>query len=152
MAMLALFSGSPIPFLIAIFIAYAGLSEARQVDMIESVRGLTIRDAMIVDPTAIPMDASLAEIAEIWSGISTNELPVVSHVGIVTGMLRLSDLSKAIEKGMNTRSTAGLIANHGILTVTLDDRPRTRDGGSRTPTATSTCGRRTTPTHRNARP
>lgn len=121
MGLLALMTSNPVTLMIALFIAYAGLSEARQVDVTESIRGLTIRDSMIHDAPAISMDMPLPEIARMWSGISFNELPVVSMAGIVVGVLRLSEVSKAIRKGVDLRTTAGQLADHGVMTARLSD-------------------------------
>jgi len=121
MAVLAIFSGQVIPLLIALFIAYAGLAEARQVDMIESMRGLTIANSMIRNPPAISMDLPLAEIARTWQTLTVTELPVVSMTGTVTGVLRLSDLVRAIEGGVDPRTTAGELADHDIVAVHMHD-------------------------------
>ena len=54
-----------IPILIAVFIGYAGIAEARQVDVMESLRGLTVRGAMLRNPPAVTMDTPLRELAAV---------------------------------------------------------------------------------------
>lgn len=85
-----------IPILIAIFIGYAGLAEAKQVDTMESVRGLTVRQAMVPTTVSIPMDTPLAQIFLIWQSHPMQALPVVSDRGSVVGMLHLRDVKLAI--------------------------------------------------------
>ncbi len=121
MALFALNVGNPITLLIALFIAYAGVAEARQVDLTESVRGSSIYRSMIHDPPSILMDTPLSEIRRIWSRVTVSELPVISISGSVVGVLRLADVAKAIEKGEDGNSTAGQLADHGVVTVKLDD-------------------------------
>ena len=62
MAFFALNSGLYIPVLIAIFIGYAGLAEAKQVDTMESVRGLNVKQAMIPSKACILMETPLSQI------------------------------------------------------------------------------------------
>ena len=121
MALFALNIGNPVMLLIAMFIAYAGVAEARQVDLTESVRGLNIHDSMIHDPPAISIDTPLPELARLWSQVAVSELPVVATGGIVAGVLRLSDVAKAIDGGVEPCTTAGQIADHGVMTVTIHD-------------------------------
>ena len=121
MALLAMQIGNPVMLLIAMFIAYAGIAEARQVDLTESVHGLSIQDSMILDPPAISMDARLPEIARTWREATVSELPVIAIGGIVVGVLRMSDVAKAIEKGIQPDTTAGRLADHGVFTVRIDD-------------------------------
>jgi Zn-dependent protease len=85
-----------IPVLIAIFIGYAGLAEAKQVDMMESVRGLTVRQVMVPTTASIPMDTPLTQVFRIWQSHALQALPVVSDHGIVVGMLHLRDVRLAI--------------------------------------------------------
>lgn len=85
-----------IPVLIAVFIGYAGLAEAKQVDTMESVRGLTVRQAMVPTNASIPMDTPLMQIFRIWQSHPVQALPVVSDHGIVVGMLHLRDVRLAL--------------------------------------------------------
>ena len=55
-----------IPVLIAIFIGYAGLAEARQVDTMEVVRGVTVGQAMIKTGVCVPMDTPLSQASRAW--------------------------------------------------------------------------------------
>jgi len=87
----------PIPVLIAIFIGYAGLAEAKQVDMMESVRGLNVRQAMVRTGDCILMDTPLSQIFRAWQASPMQSLPVVSDHGMVVGMLHLRDVQQAIK-------------------------------------------------------
>ena len=106
MAFLALNSGLWIPVFIAIFIGYAGLAEAKQVDTMESVRGLTVKQAMIPTHASIPMDTPLAQILHNWKTIPMPALPVVSDHGVVVGMLHLRDVKDAITTGKDPLTAA----------------------------------------------
>ncbi|MGI9473121.1 MAG: site-2 protease family protein [Rubripirellula sp.] len=103
---------NPIPVLIAAFIGYAGLAEARQVDVMESVRGLTVGQAMIATNVCIPMDMPLANVIRVWRSIPMPALPVVSTQGIVVGMLHLSDLNRSAAEGKDPQTPAGELVNH----------------------------------------
>ncbi|MDB4749682.1 site-2 protease family protein [Rubripirellula sp.] len=96
MAFIALNSGFWMPVFIAIFIGYAGLAEARQVDTTESVRGLTVRQAMVTTNASIPMDTPLTQIFRVWHSNPMPALPVISDYGVVVGMLHLRDVQQAI--------------------------------------------------------
>lgn len=95
-----------IPVLIAVFIGYAGLAEAKQVDTMESVRGLTVRQAMIPTNVSIPMDTPLAQIFRVWQSHPMHALPVVNDHGLVVGMLHLRDVKLAITTKQDVLTTA----------------------------------------------
>lgn len=103
---------NPIPVLIAVFIGYAGISEARHVEVMESVRGLTVGQVMIRSNLALPMDTPLSEILRHWRNINAPAMPVISMVGTVVGMLSLREVAAAIEKGVHQSTTAGQLTNH----------------------------------------
>lgn len=121
MALFAFQAGAPIPVLIALFIGYVGLAEARQVEVMESVRGLTIRGVMIRNPAAVSMDAPLWEVARRWQSLPLSGLPVVSFVDTVTGMLWLKDVTDAIENRTDLMTPAGQLADHEAVVVGIDD-------------------------------
>jgi Zn-dependent protease/CBS domain-containing protein len=114
MVILALDTENPKPFLILIaaFIGYAGIAEARQVDIMESVRGLTVGQVMVHSSESIPMDMPLSEIAKRWETLRVSALPVLSLPGTVVGILRLRDVIDAIEKGDDPLTTAGQLVDH----------------------------------------
>ncbi|WP_372724330.1 site-2 protease family protein [Novipirellula sp.] len=112
MAMAGIYAQAPGPVLVAMFIAYAGISEARQVEMMESVRGLSVSNVMTHCHNSIPMDATLDEAAHRWQSIDTTSLPVTAQGDIVIGMLRLKDLLTAIESEKHLIATVGEIADH----------------------------------------
>lgn len=106
MAFFALNSGLYIPVLIAIFIGYAGLAEAKQVDTMESVRGLNVKQAMIPSKACILMETPLSQIMRSWQSNPVSVLPVVTEHGMITGMLHLRDVHEAIAKGKDAHTPA----------------------------------------------
>lgn len=112
-----------IPVLIAAFIAYAGISEARHVEVMESVRGLTAGQVMVRSEAALPMDTPLFEIIQRWQTIGLPALPVLSIAGSVVGMLRLRDVVEALEAGKDPATTAGQLIDHStsVGTVLVDE-------------------------------
>ena len=119
--------------LIPVFIAYAGLTEAKQVDVMETLRGLSVGDAMLANPPAVPMDMALNDVADNWKSLSVSALPVMSSVESVVGVLRLADVVKAIESATDKRTgevdrsnlallqTAGQLTDHGVPLVKPDE-------------------------------
>jgi stage IV sporulation protein FB len=117
MAGYAVYHGYPMPVLIALFIGYAGLAEARQVDVIESVRGLMVRDAMIRNPPVVTMDTPLWALAKEWQFTSVAAMPVLGPGDTVVGVVTLKAVCKAIVDGTDPNTTAGQLANHDAVAV-----------------------------------
>ncbi len=105
---------SPVPLLIAMFIAYAGMVEAKQVEVSEAVRGLIASDVMIRNPPVVSMDDPLSLIQLNWQSSSVTAMPVMSLTNNVVGVLKLSDVGAAIEKGLAPSTTAGQMADHNV--------------------------------------
>jgi predicted transcriptional regulator len=105
-------NSNPFLILIAIFIGYAGMSEARQVEVMESVRGLKVHQVMIHSQDVVPMDTPLGEIARHWQRNSVTALPVVSIVGTVVGMIRLEEVAAALAAGQDPSTTVGELVDH----------------------------------------
>ncbi|TWU35306.1 putative zinc metalloprotease Rip3 [Novipirellula aureliae] len=120
MATFAIFSGAYMLLFIAMFIAYAGLAEARQVDLMESVEGLLVEDCMIQYPTSIPMDMTLSELAGRWQTAMCSSLPVVAPSGVVVGVVKLKEIISAIDSGVAPSTTAGQLANHDVPVARID--------------------------------
>jgi len=120
MATLAIFTGAYMLLFIAMFIAYAGLAEARQVELTESVSGLLVEDCMIQYPTSIPMEMTLSELAGRWQTAMCNSLPVISPDGIVVGVVKLKEIISAIDSGVAPTTTAGQLANHDVPVARVD--------------------------------
>ncbi len=118
-AALGLDPSNPIPVLIAVFIGYAGMAEARQVDVMESVRGLTVGQVMVRSNVALPMDTPLGDVLAYWRNIGAPAIPVISLVGTVVGMLTLSDLSSAVDEGADPSTTAGQLVDHDSTSGTV---------------------------------
>jgi Zn-dependent protease len=114
LAFLALSSEPPrlIPVMIAAFVGYAGMAEARQVDVMESVRGLTVGDVMVRMTDSLPMDMPLGQIIARWSTSPVPSLPVVSIVGTVVGMLDLRDIHRAVAAKVDLQTPAGQLIDH----------------------------------------
>jgi Zn-dependent protease len=110
---------NPIPVLIAVFVGYAGMAEARQVDVLESVRGLTAGQVMIQSTLALPMDMPLVEIARVWQSLSAPSLPVVSLAGTVVGVLQLREVAEALSARCDPSTTAGELVEHASYTGTI---------------------------------
>lgn len=125
LAFLALSADPPrwIPVMIAAFVAYAGMAEARQVEVMESVRGLTVSDVMVQTTDSLPMDMPLGQIAARWQTSAGTALPVVSIVGTVVGMLNLREVQKAISTGVNLQTPAGQLVNrdHPVRAMRVDE-------------------------------
>ncbi|TWU57574.1 site-2 protease family protein [Rubripirellula reticaptiva] len=114
---------SPIPILIAIFIGYAGITEFRQVSLMEKVRGLKVGDVMVQSNRVLPMDTPLGEIARQWRMTPQSVLPISSIVGTVVGTLRLDDVTSALAAGKDTSITAGQLIdyNESVDLLRADD-------------------------------
>ncbi|MGB7348001.1 MAG: site-2 protease family protein [Pirellulaceae bacterium] len=113
---------SPVPILIAMFIAYAGMAEAKQVEVTEAVRGLIARDVMIQAPPTVSMDTPLSIISANWQSASVTAMPVVSIAGTVVGILKLSAVSEAVQKGVDPATTAGQMADHNVAILRAADK------------------------------
>ncbi len=114
---------NPIPVLIAAFVGYAGIAEARQVVVMESVRGLTAGQVMVRTDVALPMDLPMFEIIQRWQTVAVTALPVLSSAGTVVGMLGLGDVVAALEAGKDPTTTAGQLIDHdsSVGTVQVDE-------------------------------
>jgi Zn-dependent protease len=115
MAIFALQSDPPLlfPLFIAAFIAYSGLGEARQVDLMESVRGLTVGQVMLRDTPSFPMNLSLAEVQSRWQAIALSSVPVTSIVGTVVGVVSLRDIASRVEADADPTTPVGELVDHG---------------------------------------
>lgn len=110
---------SIIPVLIAVFIGYAGVAEARQVKVMEMVRGFTVGDVMVQTDRTISMDTPLSQLAQIWRRTSERSLPVTAITGSVVGTLQLEDIAKAIANGKSPDTTAGQLINYNDVVETV---------------------------------
>lgn len=89
----------PVVLLIAFFIAWAGVMEARQVDLAESVRGIRVADAMIRGVPTLAASLTVQQAAAIWIHRAESALPVADASGQLVGLVRLEDVARAIKEG-----------------------------------------------------
>jgi len=114
LAFVALSADPPrwLPVLIAAFVGYAGMAEARQVEVTESVRGLKVGDVMVRSTEALPMDMPISRVIARWKDYPLPAFPVVSIVGTVVGMLYLTEIQRALATGIDPLTPAGRLINH----------------------------------------
>ncbi len=117
----ALYFGMITAGLIAVFICYAGLAEARQVDTIEPLRNLTVGDAMIHQPPRVSIDHQLGDLVDWLRCCPTAAVPVVTAEHYVTGMLTLDDTVAAIRGGGEPWMAAGQIARLDVPLLRPDE-------------------------------
>lgn len=116
-------SSNPIPVFIGLFVAFAGYSEYKQVEVNEAVRGRTVGEAMIPTTVVVEQDLDLRDLALKWTTLATRSLPVVNGFGKPIGLVRLSDLRNhqfTKEAGHPSVSTL-LDVNSPFKTVLLDE-------------------------------
>ncbi|MEM9643383.1 MAG: site-2 protease family protein [Planctomycetota bacterium] len=113
------------PIFVAAFIAYAGLTEARQVNVMESVRGLGVKDVLTRNPLSVSMDTSIHDVARFWQSSDAPILPVTSPTGLVVGIVTMKTLAKSIDEGVPPNSPIGQIADHSLEPARLDEELET---------------------------
>lgn len=116
-------SSNPIPVFIGLFVAFAGYSEYKQVEVNEAVRGRTVDEAMIYTKNFVEQDLAVRDLALRWKKLSTRSLPVLHATGKPVGIIKLSDLSKheLINDG-DWQSVASLLdMSAPIKTVSRDE-------------------------------
>jgi Zn-dependent protease/predicted transcriptional regulator len=88
--------GNPLLIFIAIFVYIAAAGEAQIATLKESVRGLTVQDAMETRFTAIPANARLADAVQILLATGQSEFPVVDFDARPLGILIREDIIAAL--------------------------------------------------------
>ncbi|MEO1528942.1 MAG: site-2 protease family protein [Planctomycetota bacterium] len=122
MLVAAAYLRQPLLGFVALFIGYAGLTERRHVEMLEPIRHLEVRSVMILSPPRLSMDTPLGELPEL---LAQNPLPLIPVVGvdeIVTGMLSIEDVSRALRQGCDASTPVGMVARHDVETVSPETR------------------------------
>ncbi|WP_153557756.1 site-2 protease family protein [Roseimaritima sediminicola] len=112
MASFAWINSFYVMLLIAGFVAWAGMVEAKQVNITESVRGLRVADAMIaMDSHSVPVSAtdSLDELSQRWHGEPLRVLPVVDSGGFLVGVVHLRDAASAASEGGGDQLVASIV-------------------------------------------
>lgn len=83
--------------LTAVFVWFGAGSEAQAVEMKVGLKGLVVRDAMISKFYQVEGNQNLSEVFQMAMATGQYNIPVVSN-GIYLGIIRRSDLLKAIER------------------------------------------------------
>lgn len=106
---------SPILILIAVFVFFGARAEARFGVMNSVIRGLKVRDAMIVHFRALSVDEPVREgIEELLHG-SQHDFPVVQGDSVV-GLVTRDDLLQAVHEGRQ-QTQLGEIARRNVTAV-----------------------------------
>jgi hypothetical protein len=100
MAAFALSSDPPhfVMVLIAAFIVYAGLAEAKQVEVREMVNGLSVGDVMSSSAPAVRADMTVDQLQIWWKEHGGPAAAVVGMNGVMLGHLRLGDVVAHLQK------------------------------------------------------
>ncbi|MEM0924733.1 MAG: site-2 protease family protein [Planctomycetota bacterium] len=98
----ALYFGAPTAGLVAVFICYAGLAEARQVSLLEPLRRLSVGNVMIHQPPFLCENETLDEFVSQMHRCPTAATPVIDLHGRVVGILTLSGVSQAVRDSTET--------------------------------------------------
>lgn len=96
---------------IAFFVAWAGMSEARQVSIGEAVRGLKVSQVMVRIPhqLCLQIDQSLEQAAHHWQHFPGETMPVCSPEGECLGMLSLKDLIGELNAGHGAQPVVTIV-------------------------------------------
>lgn len=92
----ALTQGLFILAIIAVFIAFAGQNEARQVGFTDAIAGVRVSDVMMRDPPFLRESTPGTELAEQIARMTLSQFPVVDHHDRVVGILSLDTIAQAI--------------------------------------------------------
>ncbi|MGV3484324.1 MAG: site-2 protease family protein [Planctomycetaceae bacterium] len=119
MAVLAM-SADPVrwPMLfIAVFIVYAGRTEAKQVEWADRLGSLSVGDVMSPSAPVVSMDWTIDQLQQWWQNQATFAAAVVGLGEVVVGVVSLKDLSDHLQShpvssDADINATAGQLANH----------------------------------------
>ncbi|MCC9603114.1 site-2 protease family protein [Stieleria sp. JC731] len=100
--------------LVAIFICYAGITEARHVDVVEPLRGYSVAEGMIVEPPTLLASMPLEQLIEWTKRSVTRCIPVVDEANFTVGMITISDVVDARRRNLDPATTCGELARHDI--------------------------------------
>jgi Zn-dependent protease len=96
LAIFGLWKGIPMMPLISLFIGYAGWVEARQVEMVEAVRGVRVLEGMVRPTDSLFATDSLEKIVDFFGGYSEAEVPVLGVNEVYLGMLGIDRVAEAV--------------------------------------------------------
>ena len=122
-----LIGGAPLAgvwyILIGWFIKDASVASYQQVRLDESLRGVTVRDAMVAGPVTVPAAASVAEVArEDFMRTGYGAYPVVRGESVV-GLLSLKDVLRLSPEQRESTSVQGAMRPLSDEIVTDPDAP-----------------------------
>ncbi|OYP36568.1 site-2 protease family protein [Rhodopirellula sp. MGV] len=106
--------------LIALFICYAGISEARHVDIVEPLRGFSVSQGMILDPPAVHFTTPLVDLVQRIRSIPLECIPVVDGAGYNIGVVTVADIAEALKNDADLSTTAGQLARHDVPVLPPD--------------------------------
>lgn len=98
LGVLGLLVPAPMLVFIAIFLFLGAGSEASQVAMREAVRGMRVRDAMLTHFTQLPLDARLADAADLLMHSSQYTFPLSDPEGRFAGLLHRNSLIAGLQE------------------------------------------------------
>lgn len=108
-------SANPVPIFIALFVAFAGYTEFKQVQVSETVNGRTVEDVMIHTSVMVAEDASLRELAEQWQRTPIAVMPVVNAFHQPVGILQLNEfVSRLPAKETSEAKVSSLLKSHSL--------------------------------------
>ncbi|MEM6468881.1 MAG: site-2 protease family protein [Planctomycetota bacterium] len=110
----SIYSNAPTAGLVAIFICYAGLAEARQVNFLEPIRKMTVGHVMDYQPPFLTVEQPLHELAERIPLMPIRAIPVVDVQGYVVGIVTLASASEAINQGTLQPLSIGDVTDFGV--------------------------------------
>ncbi len=128
MATFAVRSDPPrlVMLLIAGFIVYAGLMEARYVELSDRLQSLLVRDVMTGQPPSLSMNTTLDDAQGWWRDQTITSAAVVGLGDIVVGVISLADIARHLREPNSRRDsrpplggeiTVGQLTDHEAPTV-----------------------------------
>jgi Zn-dependent protease/CBS domain-containing protein len=100
--------GNPLLIFIAIFVYIAAAGEAQMASLRESVRGLTVQDAMETSFTAIPANGKLSDAVQTLLATGQGEFPVMDVFERPVGVATRDDIISALKKNESDVSVSNL--------------------------------------------
>jgi len=107
---------NPVAVFIALFVAFAGYTEFKQVELSETLRGSSVADAMIRTKIMAFEDMRLCDLAMLWQKMPTGYMPVVNSMMQPVGIIELKEFVRHLKKKRASEETiSNLVQSHGTL-------------------------------------